>query len=155
MLWGNDFDESIKDQLPYGSGVGLNIMKHTVDPSIEGDIYCDKPYLYGSALSSFNKVHVSKTKQLEDGDFEVVWPGIITTDNFKIDVEESKEEAEPKDNSTPDSPKSRSSSTESLVKSLKSIRRDSSQVLALARQRAAVRGDQARVIRQTSSHSLR
>lgn len=82
LLWGNDFDSSIKEQLPYGTSVGLKIMKYTIDPSIDGDVYCDKPHLYGSALTSFNRILVRKSTNSQE---EVEWPGIIDKESLDED----------------------------------------------------------------------
>lgn len=35
-------------------------MKWVVDPGLDGDVYADKPYLYGPAASSVNVLHVGK-----------------------------------------------------------------------------------------------
>lgn len=86
LLWGNDFDSSIKEQLPYGTSVGLKIMKYTVDPSIDGDLYCDTPHLYGSALTSFNRILVRESSNSKD---EVEWPGIIEKESFDAHKKES------------------------------------------------------------------
>ncbi|KAK4445547.1 hypothetical protein QBC34DRAFT_413016 [Podospora aff. communis PSN243] len=57
LQFGNDFDHPIRDRLPPGFGTAMNIVKWWIDPGLEGDAYADEPYLYGSALSSFNAVH--------------------------------------------------------------------------------------------------
>ncbi|CCH44226.1 hypothetical protein BN7_3785 [Wickerhamomyces ciferrii] len=57
LLFGNDFSYPIKDYLPYGTSTGLNLFKKYVDPSVDGDLYLEKPYLYGKALSSFNVIN--------------------------------------------------------------------------------------------------
>ena len=59
LQWGNDFDEPIRSHLPPGFGTALRIVKWWIDPGIDGDPYADKPYLYGPAVSSFNRVHVA------------------------------------------------------------------------------------------------
>lgn len=79
LVWGNDFDTPIKDQIPYGFSIGYNIFKYAVDPSIFGDVYSDKPYLYGPALTSFNKI---VARSIDSKDEEVAWPGIITEENL-------------------------------------------------------------------------
>lgn len=66
LLFGNDFDYPIKDFLPYGTSTGLNLFKKYVDPSVYGDLYAEKPYLYGKALSSFNVINDKKTIDPED-----------------------------------------------------------------------------------------
>lgn len=79
LLWGNDFDKPIRDQLPYGAGLGVRILQSTVDPSVEGDIYADVPYLYGAALTSFNKICVGNATPAAG----LVWPGIIEEDDLR------------------------------------------------------------------------
>ncbi|CAK7212235.1 hypothetical protein SCUCBS95973_001394 [Sporothrix curviconia] len=59
LQWGNDFDEPLRDRLPPGFGAALRIVKWWIDPGLEGDPYADRPYLYGPALSSFNRVHAA------------------------------------------------------------------------------------------------
>lgn len=64
LLFGNDFDDPIRDLLPYGASAGFRFFKWAIDPSVSGDIYCDKPFLYGKALSSFNVVHMERNEKL-------------------------------------------------------------------------------------------
>ncbi|CAK7565234.1 MAG: hypothetical protein SEPTF4163_003146 [Sporothrix epigloea] len=59
LQWGNDFDEPLRDRLPPGFGAALRIVKWWIDPGLEGDPYADRPYLYGPALSSFNRVYAA------------------------------------------------------------------------------------------------
>ncbi|KAK9462750.1 uncharacterized protein V1516DRAFT_671032 [Lipomyces oligophaga] len=56
VLFGNDFDQPIRDSLPYGSSLAMKIFRYAVDPSADGDIYADKPYLYGYAVTSVNTI---------------------------------------------------------------------------------------------------
>lgn len=58
LQFGNDFDRPIRDRLPPGFNTALNIVRWWIDPGLDGDAYADKPYLYGPALSSFNRLHV-------------------------------------------------------------------------------------------------
>jgi hypothetical protein len=62
LQFGNDFDHPIRDRLPPGFGTAMNIVKWWIDPGLEGDVYADKPYLYGPALSSFNAVRVGSVE---------------------------------------------------------------------------------------------
>lgn len=57
LLFGNDFDEPIRDILPYGFSFALGLFKKLVDPSVDGDAYADQPYLYGRALTSFTTIY--------------------------------------------------------------------------------------------------
>lgn len=66
-MFGNDFDSPVRDRLPPGFGTALRIVKWAVDPGIEGDVYADRPFLYGNALSSVNALRVGGLAQ-PDGD---------------------------------------------------------------------------------------
>ncbi|KAI9715491.1 MAG: hypothetical protein M1812_005967 [Candelaria pacifica] len=54
LEFGNDFDHPVRDKLPPGFNAALRIAKWAVDPGLDGDVYADRPYLFGSALSSVN-----------------------------------------------------------------------------------------------------
>lgn len=72
MVWGNDFEHPIRDKLPPGFNAAMKIVRYFIDPGLDGDVYADKPYLYGPALSSFNALYVeSKTKEKETSKKEV------------------------------------------------------------------------------------
>ena len=58
LVFGNDFDRPLRDRLPPGANQALRIMKWWVDPGLDGDMYADKPYLYGPALSSWNVLRI-------------------------------------------------------------------------------------------------
>lgn len=71
LLFGNDFAHPIRDRLPPGFSTALRIVRWTVDPGLQGDVYADEPYLYGPLLSSINVLHVgdkgtSKSSEKED-----------------------------------------------------------------------------------------
>lgn len=69
LVFGNDFDSPIRDRLPPGFGTALRIVKWAVDPGIDGDVYGDKPFLYGNALSSVNVLRVGgKEEEAKSGD---------------------------------------------------------------------------------------
>ena len=44
-------------------------MKWAIDPGLDGDVYADKPHLYGPALSSINTLRVGE-KVLREGEGE-------------------------------------------------------------------------------------
>ena len=58
LIFGNDFDNPIRDRLPPGFNTALRIVKWMIDPGIYGDAYADKPHLYGPALSSLNCLRI-------------------------------------------------------------------------------------------------
>ncbi|TVY55058.1 UPF0590 protein, partial [Lachnellula suecica] len=58
LVFGNDFDHPIRDRLPPGFNTALKIVKWVADPGLDGDVYAEKPYLYGPAASSVNTLHV-------------------------------------------------------------------------------------------------
>ncbi|KAL8748464.1 MAG: hypothetical protein Q9184_007287, partial [Pyrenodesmia sp. 2 TL-2023] len=58
LVFGNDFDHPIRDRIPPGFNAAFRIVKWAIDPGLDGDVYADKPYLYGNALSSINMLSV-------------------------------------------------------------------------------------------------
>lgn len=60
LLFGNDFAQPIRDRLPPGFSTALRIVRWTVDPGLQGDVYADRPYLYGPLLSSINVLRVGE-----------------------------------------------------------------------------------------------
>lgn len=80
LMWGNDFDAPIRDILPPAFSMGLRMFKWTVDPSVEGDVYSDKPYLYGRALTSINRIR--QDKDAGDTDSAVEWVGFFNDEHL-------------------------------------------------------------------------
>lgn len=60
LQFGNDFDRPIRAHLPPGFGTAMKIVKWWVDPGLDGDVYAEKPYLYGPAIGSFNEVRAGE-----------------------------------------------------------------------------------------------
>jgi hypothetical protein len=60
LIFGNDFDRPIRDRLPPGFNQAFRIVKWWVDPGLDGDVYADKPYLFGPALSSWNVLRIGE-----------------------------------------------------------------------------------------------
>ncbi|KAL4918952.1 hypothetical protein BDW62DRAFT_56004 [Aspergillus aurantiobrunneus] len=60
LLFGNDFDRPIRDRLPPGFGAALRLVQWTIDPSLNGDAYADRPYLYSPALATWNSLRVGQ-----------------------------------------------------------------------------------------------
>ncbi|POS82799.1 hypothetical protein EPUL_005850 [Erysiphe pulchra] len=58
LVFGNDFENPIRDRLPPGFNTAFRIMKWFIDPGLEGDVYADKPYLYGPLGSSINTLYI-------------------------------------------------------------------------------------------------
>ncbi|KAJ5103236.1 hypothetical protein N7532_003765 [Penicillium argentinense] len=58
LLWGNDFDQPIRDRLPMGFNTAFKTAKWVIDPSLDGDAYADKPYLYSPALATWNQFRI-------------------------------------------------------------------------------------------------
>ena len=58
LVFGNDFDHPVRDRIPPGFSTAFGIVKWAIDPGLDGDVYADKPYLYGNALSSLNVLSV-------------------------------------------------------------------------------------------------
>lgn len=68
MVFGNDFDHPIRDRLPPGFSTAFKIVKWVVDPGLDGDVYAEKPYLYGPAASSVNILSVGDGEKAESAD---------------------------------------------------------------------------------------
>ncbi|XAO27376.1 hypothetical protein I312_106229 [Cryptococcus bacillisporus CA1280] len=60
VVFGNTFERSIKDSLPWGTSVATKFM-YFIDPTLELDIYADKPWALSPALATMNYL------SLEDG----------------------------------------------------------------------------------------
>ena len=60
MVFGNDFDHPIRDSLPPGFNAALRIVQWTIDPTMDGDAYSDKPYLYSPALATWNRFRIGQ-----------------------------------------------------------------------------------------------
>ena len=58
LVFGNDFDRPIRDRLPPGFNQAFKFVKWWIDPGLDGDVYADRPYLYGPALSSWNTLRI-------------------------------------------------------------------------------------------------
>ncbi|KAL8646361.1 MAG: hypothetical protein Q9226_006891, partial [Calogaya cf. arnoldii] len=58
LVFGNDFEHPIRNRIPPGFNAAFKIVKWAIDPGLDGDVYADKPYLYGNALSSINVLSV-------------------------------------------------------------------------------------------------
>ncbi|KAL2848144.1 hypothetical protein BJY01DRAFT_161022 [Aspergillus pseudoustus] len=58
LLFGNDFDRPIRDRLPPGFNAALRLAQWTIDPSLDGDAYADKPYLYSPGVATWNQFRV-------------------------------------------------------------------------------------------------
>ncbi|OQD77458.1 hypothetical protein PENDEC_c002G04333 [Penicillium decumbens] len=74
LIFGNDFDRPIRDRLPMGFNAALRLVKWTLDPSIDGDAYADKPHLYSPALSCWNQLRTGEREsqlQKMNGDYIV------------------------------------------------------------------------------------
>jgi len=90
-VFGNDFEKPIRDRLPPGFGTAFNYVTKFIDPGLYGDVYGDKPYLYGPLASSVNVLRVgeksAKSSSLdkeEEGDDEVIEEGAEGEDAEKI-----------------------------------------------------------------------
>ncbi|KAJ5774211.1 hypothetical protein N7457_009107 [Penicillium paradoxum] len=66
LFFGNDFDHPIRDLLPPGFNAALRMVKWTMDPGLDGDVYADKPYLYSPALASWDLFRIGDKEQKSD-----------------------------------------------------------------------------------------
>ncbi|KAL8974824.1 MAG: hypothetical protein Q9197_000938 [Variospora fuerteventurae] len=66
LVFGNDFEHPVRDRIPPGFNAAFGIVKWAIDPGLDGDVYADKPYLYGNALSSINILSVGPKVDKKD-----------------------------------------------------------------------------------------
>lgn len=66
LLFGNDFDKPLRNRLPPGFNAALRVVKWTIDPSLDGDAYADKPYLYSPALATWNYFRIGDKDEKRD-----------------------------------------------------------------------------------------
>ncbi|KAI5948806.1 hypothetical protein KGF57_005204 [Candida theae] len=63
LLFGNDFTYPIKDYVPTTlMNTGLKLFNWFINDTVKGDVYNDKPYLYGLALNSFSYIGVNQPR---------------------------------------------------------------------------------------------
>ncbi|WAR53017.1 hypothetical protein PtB15_2B445 [Puccinia triticina] len=63
-VFGNTFDKPIRDRLPFGTGAALKAISY-IDPSLENDLYADKPWAWSPLLATMNYI---RTERLEADD---------------------------------------------------------------------------------------
>lgn len=64
LLFGNDFTVPIKSYVPTSLlSTGLKFFTYFVNKTIKGEIYGDKPFLYGLALNSFTYMSINQDKK--------------------------------------------------------------------------------------------
>lgn len=66
LVFGNDFDHPIRDMLPPGFNAALRMVKWTLDPGLDGDVYADNPYLYSPALASWDQFRIGDKMKKSD-----------------------------------------------------------------------------------------
>jgi hypothetical protein len=66
LVFGNDFDHSIKDKLPSIFGTAFSYVTKYIDPGLYGDPFADEPYLYGPLLSSVNVLRIGEKGKLDE-----------------------------------------------------------------------------------------
>ncbi|OJJ66351.1 hypothetical protein ASPBRDRAFT_138188 [Aspergillus brasiliensis CBS 101740] len=72
LIFGNDFDHPIRPYLPTGFNTALKIVKSTLDPSLDGDAYADKPYLYSPGLASWNQFSIGDKEENGNNEENVI-----------------------------------------------------------------------------------
>ncbi|KAL1411353.1 hypothetical protein Q8F55_002304 [Vanrija albida] len=60
ILFGNVFEHPVRDSLPWGTSIATKFM-YFVDPTLELDLYADKPWALSPALSTMNYLGLAQT----------------------------------------------------------------------------------------------
>ncbi|EDK42128.1 DUF1769 domain-containing protein [Acetobacter pasteurianus] len=80
LIFGNDFTYSIKDYVPTTLlNTGLKLFNWFVNDTVKGDVYNEKPYLYGLALNSFSYIGIGKLNP----------PGIVNNKSHPMNYKEN------------------------------------------------------------------
>ncbi|KAH9441530.1 hypothetical protein Pst134EA_032921 [Puccinia striiformis f. sp. tritici] len=58
-VFGNTFDKPIRDRLPFGTGAALKAISY-IDPSLENDLYVDKPWAWSPLLATMNYIRIDR-----------------------------------------------------------------------------------------------
>ena len=53
----------MRDRLPPGFNAALRLVKWAIDPGLDGDVYADRPFLYGPLLSSINMLRIGRKSE--------------------------------------------------------------------------------------------
>ncbi|ORY22827.1 hypothetical protein BCR39DRAFT_487597 [Naematelia encephala] len=61
VVFGNVFEKSVKDHLPWGTSIATKFM-YFVDPTLEIDIYADKPWALSPTLACMNYLSLGTSK---------------------------------------------------------------------------------------------
>jgi hypothetical protein len=59
LVFGNVFERPIRDSLPWGTSIATKFM-YFVDPTLELDVYADKPWALSPVLSTMNQLALHK-----------------------------------------------------------------------------------------------
>ncbi|WVQ99751.1 hypothetical protein IAU59_006893 [Kwoniella sp. CBS 9459] len=76
VLFGNVFEKPIRDNLPWGTSIATKFM-YFVDPTVEADIYADKPWALSPALATMSHLSLSSSTSSASTDDKV---GHVTED---------------------------------------------------------------------------
>lgn len=91
LVFGNDFDRPIRDRLPTGFSIAFGIVKRLIDPGLDGDVYGDKPYLYGPLISSINTLRLGGKLEKKGEQYEI--PADVHEDGITEGADAGGEEA--------------------------------------------------------------
>ncbi|BEJ14895.1 hypothetical protein CspHIS471_0406620 [Cutaneotrichosporon sp. HIS471] len=62
LVFGNVFERPIRDSLPWGTSIATRFM-HFIDPTLQLDVYADKPWALSPVLATMNRLSLSLTKE--------------------------------------------------------------------------------------------
>ncbi|WWC69869.1 uncharacterized protein I206_103812 [Kwoniella pini CBS 10737] len=65
LVFGNVFENSIKDNLPWGTSIATKFM-YFIDPTVEADIYADKPWALSPTLATMSHLSLSNNSTNDD-----------------------------------------------------------------------------------------
>lgn len=69
LVFGNVFERPIRKSLPWGTGIATKFM-YFIDPTLELDVYADKPWALSPVLSTMNHLALKKKENKSEVEME-------------------------------------------------------------------------------------
>ncbi|WWC88982.1 uncharacterized protein L201_003897 [Kwoniella dendrophila CBS 6074] len=89
IVFGNVFEKSIKDNLPWGTSIATRFM-YFIDPTVEADIYADKPWALSPTLATMAHLSLkSKSKAAKEDDDDKPYVDEDSLDWLKKNVKDA------------------------------------------------------------------
>ncbi|WFD27263.1 hypothetical protein MNAN1_002259 [Malassezia nana] len=65
LVFGNTFDEPIRDNLPYGTSLALRFLS-AIDPNLKHDLYADNPWAFSPLLATMYRIQACRLGHIDE-----------------------------------------------------------------------------------------